>query len=221
MWQMQEEEDRRDATRKDIRIEYERQRLMDLEAWAEQSVGNRQYHSDSSIQDDQRRKLLSRKLVTSNNSRREAGKQERDAVSVSGRAEAWAEQSVVNRRYHSESSIQDDRRRKLLSCKLDASNNSRREAGKQERDAASVSGTSVASNQAVMHPVGVPIKPVGATTRILRAHTSPRSKRDERRLGQLKAATVAASDMSSLFMFDDDGSDDEDELLSLVDVALH
>jgi hypothetical protein len=219
MWQMQEEEDRRDATRKDIRIEYERQRLMDLETWAEQSVGNRQYHTDPSIQDDRRRKLLSRKLDASNSSRRESGKRETDAVSVSGTAEA--ERSVVNRQYHGDSSIQDDRRRKLLSCKLDASNNSRREAGKQERDAASVSGTSVASNLAVMHPMGFARTPVGATTRILRAHTSPRSKREERRLGRLKAATVAASDMSSLFMFDGNGSDDEDELLSLVDVALH
>lgn len=59
MWQMQEEDDRRDAIRKDIRVEYARQRLMDAEYW-----DYRPYHSDNSLQDEQssqhdrRRQLL-------------------------------------------------------------------------------------------------------------------------------------------------------------------
>ncbi len=33
MYQMQEEDDRREAIRKDIRFEYERQKMMDMEYW--------------------------------------------------------------------------------------------------------------------------------------------------------------------------------------------
>jgi hypothetical protein len=78
MYQMQEEDERRVAIRKDIRLEYERQRMMDMEYWNyrphnhnndsnsnhnhNNSSHKRAYHSDSSLEekDDhhQRRKLL-------------------------------------------------------------------------------------------------------------------------------------------------------------------
>ena len=91
MWQMQEEDDRREAIRKDIRVEYERQRLLDLEMWAEKSRAvekwrdRTRYHSDSSIaqedEEERRRALLFRKKSLSANLQREAVEQERDSIS--------------------------------------------------------------------------------------------------------------------------------------------
>jgi hypothetical protein len=71
MWQMKEEDDRRDYIRKDIRVEYERQRLMDMEYWDyhPKNSENRPYHSNSSLQEDQhrrrRRLLMTKKMHSS------------------------------------------------------------------------------------------------------------------------------------------------------------
>jgi len=70
VWQMQEEDERRDAIRKDIRTEYTRQRMMDMEYW---QFHGRAYHSDTSLvedkQHDRRRRLLltKQKLHVSSN----------------------------------------------------------------------------------------------------------------------------------------------------------
>jgi hypothetical protein len=73
MWQMQEEEDRRDALRKDIRVEYERQRRAEQELWEQRhNMTENWYQSDASLTDGRRRKLLADKLrlsSSSNNSR--------------------------------------------------------------------------------------------------------------------------------------------------------
>lgn len=66
MYQMQEEDERREAIRKDIRFEYERQRMMDMEYWNYRPNNNnnkRAYHSDSSVPEvshdhDRRRQRL-------------------------------------------------------------------------------------------------------------------------------------------------------------------
>jgi hypothetical protein len=65
MYQMQEEDERREATRKDIRFEYERQKMMDMEYWSYRSNNNnghknksgsdhnkRAYHSDCPLQEE-------------------------------------------------------------------------------------------------------------------------------------------------------------------------
>jgi len=67
VWQMQEEEERRDNLRKDIRVEYERQLLMEQEIWEQrQNEYDRKYHSDSSLQEEDRRRrlLLCKKIAT-------------------------------------------------------------------------------------------------------------------------------------------------------------
>ena len=45
MWQMQEEEERRDAIRRDIRVEYERQRLQERELWEQMNENHRRRHA--------------------------------------------------------------------------------------------------------------------------------------------------------------------------------
>jgi hypothetical protein len=55
MYQMQEEDERREAIRKDIRFEYERQRMMDMEYWnyrPNKNSDKRAYHSDSSFPEE-------------------------------------------------------------------------------------------------------------------------------------------------------------------------
>jgi hypothetical protein len=57
MYQMQEEDERREAIRKDIRFEYERQRMMDMEYWNNRPNNSsdsdkRTYHSDSPFQEE-------------------------------------------------------------------------------------------------------------------------------------------------------------------------
>ena len=98
VWQMQEEEDRREALRKDIRIEYERQRLidrqqrqMDMERWSDESNEARQRESDASRRDDRRRSLLHNKMDLSRQIRRESGQQERESASESGASIASTE----------------------------------------------------------------------------------------------------------------------------------
>ena len=98
VWQMQEEEDRREALRKDIRIEYERQRLidrqqrqMDMERWSDESNEARQRESDASRRDDRRRSLLHSKMDLSMQIRRESGQQERESASESGASIASTE----------------------------------------------------------------------------------------------------------------------------------
>lgn len=82
MYQMQEEEDRREAIRKDIRVEYERQRLAERD---QQRQSDRQFHSDSSILIEERRKSLLRRKhgLSSENlhqQQREAGNEDRDGA---------------------------------------------------------------------------------------------------------------------------------------------
>ena len=165
MWQMQEEEDRREAIRKDIRAEYNRQRFMDLERWAETRKLSQSYHSDStSGEHDQRKKLVIRKMSISDSSMREAGEQDRDNVSV----------------------------------------------------------YSIASANAVLGGEYLPT--TGVNVERTRSHSSPPNKRKsykERRLGQVKAANISGSDMSSLLDSDDNEYDDGDSSdPSLVEVAL-
>ena len=164
VWQMQEEDDKRAAIRKDIRIEYERQRLLDLERFAGHSIATRQYESDSSLEDDRRKSLLNSK-------------------------------SEVTAR--------------------------RRNLDREVRDSASISGTSALSVAAVLLPVD---RSPMVSKQVDRASFS-RSKRErlyckrQRRPEYSKRSSPACAD-SSLFDFDDDDIPSDEEVLSLVDVAL-
>mmetsp|Transcript_6687 Transcript_6687/g.13981 ORF Transcript_6687/g.13981 Transcript_6687/m.13981 type:complete len:226 (-) Transcript_6687:214-891(-) len=83
VWQMQEEEDRRDAIRKDIRVEYERQRLIEREMWEQRQsfYANSQAGSDSSL-GSRRQKLIVEKMNLSANSARQGEDEEqRDGAS--------------------------------------------------------------------------------------------------------------------------------------------
>lgn len=86
VWQMQEEEDRRDAIRQDIRVEYERQRVIERDLWAQRqrqqleeqfnrggdansSMAENWYTDASSVHTDhRRRKLIADKMRLSSKS---------------------------------------------------------------------------------------------------------------------------------------------------------
>jgi hypothetical protein len=168
MWQMQEEEDRRHAIRSDIRVEYERQRLLDLERWAEATNRRNVHIGDNSA---------IHPLDYHYNLQKDQQQQQ-----------------------------QDDRRRALLVSKLSvlSSKNQRRDAGKEERDCASIH-SSVASTRAVYD---IAYAQEGgndekATTTKKIQNTEKRTIRkwklyDERRADQFETATRAGSDMSSI-----------------------
>jgi hypothetical protein len=94
MWQMQEEEDRRDALRKDIRVEYERQRRTEQELWEQRhTLTENWYQSDASLIDERRRKLLADKLKlssSSSNSRGAGNNSSRAAMHAAAAAAAAA-----------------------------------------------------------------------------------------------------------------------------------
>lgn len=168
-WQMQEEEDRRETLRKDIRVEYERQRLLDLERWAHhrKEMSNRGgYHSDSSVSpgDHRRRDLIRRKMNISS-SKRESGVEDRDNTSC--------QSSVAS------------------ACTADA-----------------VYGSSAYEMDMSQPELKTP------------PQETKRKFYSKRRLGQLKAATVSTSDMSSLLDHDDGSENEDEELSSFEDVAL-
>lgn len=75
MWQQQEEKEMREAIRRDIRVEYWNQRLMDQELRMRQ-VGERRVvrHSDddsSLVQDERRKNLMLAKMNASSDSRKQ------------------------------------------------------------------------------------------------------------------------------------------------------
>ena len=89
VYQMQEDEDLRRTIRKDMRVEYERQRVIDLERWAEHDSKERQHRSESSHNQDRRQRLLRQKLDLTSQASRDRGCQEREhAPGASDRSES-------------------------------------------------------------------------------------------------------------------------------------
>ncbi|GAX16217.1 hypothetical protein FisN_3Hh301 [Fistulifera solaris] len=169
VYQMQEDEDLRKSIRRDIRVEYERQHVIDMERWAERDSRERKHENESSLDHDRRQRLLHQKLDLLNQVSRDGGVQERDGAPVAG---AWLESS--------EQAF-------MSTCKHDGLAKVSKVASKRSRS---------------------------ATT----------SRFAQRRLAQKMAAQAASSDMSSLLDSDneDDTIDDTaDEESSLVDVELH
>lgn len=89
VWQMHEEEDRRDAIRRDIRVEYERQREMERELWEQRertiyNANSQTAGSDHSYGAESRReKLVMEKSHLSSCSARKRDSEERDPSSPS------------------------------------------------------------------------------------------------------------------------------------------
>jgi len=103
VWQMQEEDERREAIRRDIRVEYERQRMVDQELWEQRQQDERRYHSDSSMQDDRRRKLLMSKMnLSSNMQLQQRGRSQPAHVRNRLPLSPPSQEEVKRRRFHSE-----------------------------------------------------------------------------------------------------------------------
>ena len=68
VWQMQEEEERRDAIRKDIRVECERQRIIEREVYEQRKIQELVLAREKSIQEERRRRLMMTKLTCSSES---------------------------------------------------------------------------------------------------------------------------------------------------------
>ena len=104
VWQMQEEDDRREAIRRDIRVEYERQRMIDQELWEQRQQDERRYQSDSSLRDDRRRQLLMSKMEVSSNlqSQQQRGRSQPADVRYRPPLSPPSQEEVKRRRFHSE-----------------------------------------------------------------------------------------------------------------------
>lgn len=80
VYQMQEDEDLRQTIRKDIRVEYERQRVIDLERGVERDSKEHQYQSESLLNQDRRQRLLSQKMNLLSHANRVDGFREREGT---------------------------------------------------------------------------------------------------------------------------------------------
>jgi hypothetical protein len=96
VYQMQEDEDLRKSIRRDIRVEYERQHVIDMERWAERYSREQKHESESSLDHDRRQSLLHRKLGLLNRASRDGGVQERDGGPVAGARLGSSEQAFMS-----------------------------------------------------------------------------------------------------------------------------
>jgi hypothetical protein len=100
VYQMQEDEDLRKSIRKDIRVEYERQREIDMERWAECYSRERKHRSESSLNQDHKQRLLHQKLDILNQASRDGGVQEREGAPGAGARLGLSAQAFMSHGKH-------------------------------------------------------------------------------------------------------------------------
>ncbi|GAX10110.1 hypothetical protein FisN_3Lh301 [Fistulifera solaris] len=122
VYQMQEDEDLRKCIRKDIRVEYERQRVIDMERWAEQYSRERNHRSESSIDHDRRKRLLHQKVDLFNQASRDGGVQEREGAPGARSWPGLSEQAFMSTGKHDDlievSKVASKRSRSVTSSKF-------------------------------------------------------------------------------------------------------
>lgn len=246
VWQMQEEEERREQLRRDLRVEYERQRLMDLELWAEQrsvsastsnSTRTKHYHSDSSLpenstvyqQELRRRQLLKQKMDAVRFPAREGGSQERDSNSSSSGNSVVSNHAVV---HPMDYPTKEPSARITFPSPMSSNTHLLKASDvSNERSRRRVGAMPLHHNHAYPVTTAAVANPATTTAQVKRTRSTPilasprwHSTQESRRRTkplQTRRRSSTTSDVSSLFQFDDSDDDNDDEdAASMVDVAL-